>query len=94
MQCHLFFLASDPSAPLAQAAFHSSFRCGPVATPVEQGHVVPGARTGLAREAGVLVPMGMAPERTNLMARGFPLNVIATVQSASAPYMRGLYAYK
>lgn len=38
--------------------------------------------------------MDLAPERADLMARGLPLNVIANIQSASAPSMRGLYEYK
>ena len=41
--------------------------------------------TGLAREARDLVPMGLAPERANMMARGLPPNVIATIQSAMVP---------
>ena len=45
-------------------------------------------------EARDLVPMGLAPERANLMARVLPPNVIATIQSARAPSTRGLYAYK
>lgn len=53
----------------------------PVATPVAQGPVVPGTWKGLAREAGDLIPMGLATERANLMARGLPPNVIATIQS-------------
>ena len=56
--------------------------------------IVPGAWAGLTREARDLVPMGLAPERNNLMARGLPQNVIATIPSASAPSTRGLYAYK
>lgn len=49
---------------------------------------------GLACEAGGLVPMGMAPERVNLMPRVVPPNAISTIQSARAPYMIGLYGYK
>ena len=68
---------------LAQATLihgdHLPFRRGSVATPVVQGPAIPGERAGLACKAGYLVPMCLAPERANLMARGLPLNVIATI---------------
>ena len=56
---------------LAQAALvcrnNLPFRRGPVVTSLcREGPVVPGAQEGLAREARVLVPMGLAPETANL----------------------------
>lgn len=62
-------------SPLAQAAlvrgYHSPFRRGLVETPVARGPVVPGLVWQAKPEISFM--------RANLMARGLPPNVIATI---------------
>lgn len=53
-----------------------AFRRGPVATTGAQRPVVPGAGTVLAPVAGDFESVGLPPERSNLMSRGLPLNVM------------------
>lgn len=59
-----------------------------------QRSAAPGRGADSASSAGAVGAVGLPAERERLMAAGFPVDVVATIQSARAPLTRGLYAFK
>lgn len=56
--------------------------------------LVTGGGANPAPSTGAMAPAGLPAERSGLVARGLPPNVIATIQNARASSTRNLYSYK
>ncbi|XP_025763152.1 uncharacterized protein LOC112846942 [Oreochromis niloticus] len=59
-----------------------------------QGSPLSGGRRSVSSAPRSVAPSCLPAERLNLIAKGLPPSVIATIQSARASSTRGLYAYK
>lgn len=62
--------------------------------PCTQGSPLSSERRGASPAPRTVAAACLPVERSNLLAKGLPPNVVATIQSARASSTRGLYAYK